>query len=681
MRKHTTLTYRPDIDGLRAIAVLSVVAFHAAPMRITGGFVGVDVFFVISGYLISGIVLKNIAEKRFSFADFYVRRIKRIFPALLLILAACCGFGWFAMLPNEYVQLGKHVAAAVGFVLNFVLWKEAGYFDTEAIYKPLLHLWSLSIEEQFYIVWPAVLLFSWRRGYNLFAVAAGVAALSFLCNVAVVHSFPVADFFMPFTRAWELMVGSMLACVERRRDAPPDLAEMALQSHPVWLRLWWRDAAALLGITTIVAAVVLVSPQSAFPGWWSLLPTTGAFLLILAGMGAWLNRRILALRPLVFVGLISYPLYLWHWPLLSFAWLNSVGDPSKALRVGLIGASIILAWLTYELLERPIRSAQSVRAAPALLAVAIVIGITGYALGRGYGVKFQQGGRHLVAVTDFDVKFPSKFYSEIAPCHDTTVDGARIYECRNNTAVDPVFAVFGDSHAEVLYPGLAGALPNVSSLYLQSCAFPQTGLTVTNKPFNQYCASSTVQRQIVYLSDIRSLKTVVLSFRGPLYLTGTGFGVGSQEREHNVVITGENSAERHMTQARLFSVGLSSAIDMIRHAGKKVVMVMDFPELGFDVTDCIDSRLFSPKFPDCRVPLSAVKARQGEYRAVIDDLAKNAPDIGVFDTRPLLCDEQYCYGIKDHRALYKDDDHIGIYGSYIIGKKLAEFLRLGGFLN
>ena len=182
------LKYRPDIDGLRAIAVIVVVGFHAWPREFRGGFIGVDIFFVISGYLISGILLKGLAEAKFSFAEFYVRRIKRIFPALMLVLATCAVLGWFIMWAQPYAQFGKHVVAAVGFVLNFVLWREAGYFDTEAIRKPLLHLWSLSIEEQFYLVWPAVLLLASKRAYNVAIVTALVAVASFVLNVVLVDA-------------------------------------------------------------------------------------------------------------------------------------------------------------------------------------------------------------------------------------------------------------------------------------------------------------------------------------------------------------------------------------------------------------------------------------------------------------------------------------------------------------
>lgn len=679
MLKTPGLTYRPDIDGLRAIAVLAVVGFHALPLHLTGGFVGVDIFFVISGYLISGIVIKSLAEERFSFAEFYVRRIKRIFPALLLVLAFCGALGRFAMLPDEYIQLGKHTAAAVGFVLNFVLWKESGYFDTESVFKPLLHLWSLSIEEQYYIVWPALLLIVWKRGHHILALTAVIAAVSFVVNVVLVRAFPVATFFMPFTRAWELMVGSWLACFEF--SSKSTVTES--QSAPP-MKQWWREVASYSGIVLIAIAFVLLSPNKAFPGWWALLPTIGTFLIIWAGMDASFNRYVLGLRPLVFIGLISYPLYLWHWPLLSFAWLNSVGDPPRGWRLALVVTSFVLAWLTYALVERRIRSTQIVRPAIVLLMIALLIGGAGYAVGRGYGIEVMMANLNRVPVADFDLDFPEEFYQTTAPCYSSMENGTQINQCRTKDAGDPKFAVFGDSHARVLYPGVAKALPGIGSMLLQSCAFPLMGLTVSNRPFDQYCTPAMSEADVGYLAGIPSVKTVVLSFRGPLYLLGKGFGFGSQEREHDVVIEAGSSELQGRTQEQLFSFGVSAAIDVLERAGKRIVLVSDFPELGFDITDCVSSRLsrlLGPKVPECRIARSAVEARQKKYRAFVDALRLSHPKISVFDTIPLLCDDQYCYGIRDHRAIYLDDDHIGLDGSNLIGRQLAEFLTRGGYLN
>jgi len=222
-RENVHPTYRPDIDGLRAVAVLSVVVFHAFPRALPGGFIGVDIFFVISGYLISRIIIESLEQGRFSFAGFYARRIKRLYPALLLVLVAVLAFGWIALFAKEYEQLGKHTAAAAVFISNLVLWSESGYFDNASITKPLLHLWSLGVEEQFYIFWPLLLWLGWRLRFNLLLVAACIGILSFGANVLATTHSPPAAFYSPFTRFWEPMVGAILAYVaahHRFRRAP-----------------------------------------------------------------------------------------------------------------------------------------------------------------------------------------------------------------------------------------------------------------------------------------------------------------------------------------------------------------------------------------------------------------------------------------------------------------------------
>ncbi|RYZ08074.1 MAG: acyltransferase, partial [Comamonadaceae bacterium] len=259
--------YRRDIDGLRAIAVVSVLGFHAFPQWIKGGFVGVDIFFVISGFLIGTIILGSLQGSGFSYREFYARRITRIFPALLLVLAASLAFGWYALLPGEWQQLGKHVAAGAGFVSNFAFWSEAGYFDNAGETKPLLHLWSLAIEEQFYIVWPLVLGLAWRRKWPMLGVIGGLAFASFLLGVGTVHGHRTAAFYSPVPRFWELMLGGVLAYLRLHR--PQRLSR-------------GREAQALVGIVFLALGLLAIRGNKAFPGWWALLPTLGAFFCIAA---------------------------------------------------------------------------------------------------------------------------------------------------------------------------------------------------------------------------------------------------------------------------------------------------------------------------------------------------------------------------------------------------------------
>lgn len=325
--------YRPDIDGLRAVAVVFVLIFHAFPSVLPGGFIGVDVFFVISGFLITGIIVRQLGTGSFTLSGFYFRRMRRIFPTLIVVLLATMTLGWFFFLPNEFVSLGKNVLAGALFFPNLMLLSEVGYFDVAAQLKPLLHLWSLGIEEQYYLAFPLFLMCFWRRRFMVWGVVV-IALGSFALSVLLTKSNPSAAFYLPFTRAWELMIGALIALVPR----------LVVNSN---LR-------STLGCVLIGAAAFLLDPKTPYPGWAALLPTLGAALLI-AAEGSMLNRA-LALRPVVFVGLISYPLYLWHWPLLSFFGILDE-QPSALARGGILLASAALAYLTYRYIETPVRRA------------------------------------------------------------------------------------------------------------------------------------------------------------------------------------------------------------------------------------------------------------------------------------------------------------------------------------
>lgn len=352
------LSYRPDVDGLRAVAVAAVVLYHAFPTWFVGGFIGVDVFFVISGYLISSIIMGQLERGTFSLADFYARRVRRIFPALTLVLLATLLFGWTVLLHGEFMQVGKHVAAGGSFVANLVLWWESGYFDNAASTKPLLHLWSLGVEEQFYVLWPLILWWLFSRRWHFLLVTAIIFALSMGANVLTIDTNPTAAFYSPLTRFWELMAGGIAAYLHLHR-APWTAGQRAAGS--------WG------GALLLAAGFALIKPQTLFPGWWAMLPVGGAFLLIMAGPQAPLNRRVLSLRPAVWVGLISYPLYLWHWPLLAFSYIMLGEKPPYQLKLALVAAAVLLATATYRLLERPLRTLQRRRGVVAGLATAMAV--------------------------------------------------------------------------------------------------------------------------------------------------------------------------------------------------------------------------------------------------------------------------------------------------------------------
>lgn len=361
------LKYRPDIDGLRAIAVLAVVLYHASPKWLRGGFIGVDIFFVISGYLISTIIFGSLGGRGFRYAEFYARRIRRIFPSLVLVLAATLGFGWYVLLSDEFRQLGRHVLGSAGFVQNLVLLREAGYFDTAAESKPLLHLWSLAVEEQFYIFWPVLLGLAWAQsGRSVLTWMGLAAALSFALNVGLVYRYPDAAFYLPLTRVWELAGGAILAYRGLRR-----------QPHHSYRSREWQS---VCGLALVLVGLLVIHRGLAFPGFWVLLPVLGTCLCIAAGPGAWLNRHVLGSRLFVWFGLISYPLYLWHWPLLAYARVLEGGiDPPRAVRFGAVAVAVLLAWLSYRFVERPLRRREGSGVVIGLVVAMLVLALIGSA--------------------------------------------------------------------------------------------------------------------------------------------------------------------------------------------------------------------------------------------------------------------------------------------------------------
>ncbi|MDI3563926.1 acyltransferase family protein [Bradyrhizobium sp. Arg816] len=429
-------TYKPHVDGLRAVAVSLVVLFHAYPSAFPGGFIGVDIFFVISGYLITGIVARDLRLGRFSLIGFYARRARRIFPALLIVLAATLVVGYRWMLPDAYRQLGIDTVASAAFSANIALMMQSGYFDVESAKKPLLHLWSLGIEEQFYLFWPLVLMMAARRGSILFRASLVLGLASFALNLTLIGTHPVATFYLPFTRAFELFAGGALALGWR------GVSEGR-----------WHDATALAGALLICISVATFDSSVPFPGWRAALPVA-ATLLVLSSPGAWACRTILSSRPMVSIGLISYPYYLWHWPLLVYFAMIKVNRLTEIERGLIICLSLVLAWVTYRAIERPIRFGRGRQLKAACL-------IAGMAAVAAVGI----------IVVRWD-GFADRLPLEVRAIASLRTDGTnwRVGECLLDlsrqtdyaeTCVDrdkhPMILLWGDSTAGALLPGLRRA--------------------------------------------------------------------------------------------------------------------------------------------------------------------------------------------------------------------------------
>jgi peptidoglycan/LPS O-acetylase OafA/YrhL len=440
----TDHSYRPDIDGLRALAVLAVLIYHAFPSALRGGFFGVDIFFVISGYLITGIIHQQMLEKRFSIADFYTRRVRRIFPALILVVAVTFALGWFLLPLRDMQSLGTNIAGGAIFAQNFVLLGQIGYFDVAADKKPLLHLWSLGIEEQYYVVWPILLLLVRRWSFNALVVVASLAVASFVLCLVIGARAPDYAFYLPVTRAWELLAGSSLALWQGGRKAE-------LAAHPPAGTL--REIVA--GVATLAIGIALLGyrPWMTDPGWFTLLPVLGATALM-ALPGSLIHRHVLALRPAVWIGLISYPLYLWHFPLMAYTRIH-FGDGLRIRHMlAVLLISGVLAWLTYVVVEKPLRfGRQRVRIKVAGLVTAMIaLGAVGWAADRTNGLPM----RIPASIRPFMLTGgESSQYWRIGKCLMQPEQGPDEFagECAGSGR-HPLVLIWGDSYAASLYPGL-----------------------------------------------------------------------------------------------------------------------------------------------------------------------------------------------------------------------------------
>ncbi|MGN6262939.1 MAG: acyltransferase family protein [Ralstonia sp.] len=672
--------YRRDIDGLRAIAVLSVVAYHASPSWMHGGFIGVDVFFVISGFLISTIIFENLDKGTFSFIEFYLRRIKRIFPALTFILLSCFAIGWFILLADEYQQLGKHIAGGASFVSNFVLWKESGYFDNAADTKPLLHLWSLGVEEQFYIVWPLLLWLAYKGKFNLLSLGVLVASISFYLGVHQVETDAVADFYSPQTRFWELMFGSILAWLKIYR--PSFSAGNAKKLDELLGRIIFRDGEVndgkvLASVVSFSGLILLaygfwrINKDIGFPGKWALVPVLGAVLIIFAGPKAWVNRVILSNKVVVWFGLISFPLYLWHWPLLSFARIFEGELPSRSVRFSAVLLSIFLAWLTYRLIERPIRLGKHEKAKVAVLSILMVaIGYIGYNAYSRDGLPFRFVARHSndaktaslgqgrdLVNDECSIPVPNKYYLPF---------------CHSNTKKPLRYIVWGDSKADALFWGLARNDDKYGWVIAArpSCA-PIFGVERSSSYGNDDPSECVKANKFAMDSILANneLKTVVL-VTGKRILTDATYVDGSHEAQ---------------SSPKSSYAGLSNSIGKLESGGRNVVLVIDNPTLA-NSKDCM-SRVTAisslnqssahKNNAECSISYEEHLRRTKDYRDAIFEIAKTHPKLIVYDPSHLYCDikNNICPVALNGRFLYSYFDHISDYANSMVAKELVEIIK------
>ena len=638
--------YRPDIDGLRAIAVLAVVAFHAFPSKVKGGFIGVDVFFVISGFLISGIIMSHLKNKSFSLLDFYSRRVNRIFPALLLVMTSVWAFSLLSLFPAELAQLGKHMLGGAAFVSNFVLLDEVGYFDSANETKLMLHLWSLGVEEQFYLIWPIILMICWKLRLKVLTSIVTVGAVSFVLNAYFAVANPSLDFYSPYTRFWELLFGAGLACLITHANTSPVADSPARRKA--------KNAFSFIGLFLILIAIKVISKRYMFPGWWALFPVVGASMIIYAGPASWVNAKLLSSRPMVTIGLISFPLYLWHWPILAIATEMNGETPSAIVRWGLVALSFLLAWLTYRLIELPLRKAKRKRVQSAVLAALMVVcGMTGYATWMSAGFPERSN------VKPYEYAFaqfvgPLWKYTKNDYCLNTYQKpqdffSYQWYFCYASKNRAPDVLLVGNSYANHLFPGIAhnSHMEEKSVLSIGTCS-PDLSPSTAPADGTSPCSGARPQDQANIIKGItESSKTVKL-----------------------VILAGlENETNSSLIEAA------KEKIDFFESRGATVVVFTPHVKIKYDIKSCYGRPLISQQ-KDCKISAKAINESREAFQPFIESMTKSNPHVKFFDTNSLFCTDGNCSYIKEGIPLLRDDSsHFSEFGSVELAKQFVEWAK------
>jgi peptidoglycan/LPS O-acetylase OafA/YrhL len=632
--------YRAEIDGLRGIAVLAVIGFHAFPEYFPGGFVGVDVFFVISGFLISSIILRQLSRSQFTLFDFYSRRIRRIFPALLVVLTVCLLVGGVVLLPNELEELGKHIGSAAIFVSNFTLWFESGYFDTTAEFKPLLHLWSLGIEEQFYLLWPMLLLLLWRHPGTIRSTVASLTVGSFVLCLMLGSRSSVANFYFPFSRFWELGLGCLLAIIKEfpgRVGSWSHAADARVGPHPRFTSLW-NSLLPIVGVVLIVLSILLFDRKTMFPGWAALLPTLGAMCVIAARSSSWFQRRIMASGVLVFIGMISYPLYLWHWPALSFAAILEARTPASGVRAVAVILSLVLAWLTFILVERPIRAQRAGRVSVALAIGLAILGAAGLAIYslKGFPQRFDIDVRALSTEPRRNDLCPEQFRKQ------------QIFNyCKSTQAARPEVLVLGDSRAQGVYEGAADILGkrNAITLLARGGCPPILGADVRYR--NQHGCMEVWETFAEYVE--RAQPPVVVLVGGGLHL------LDPADAE---LMT----SSQFPTREAALKSGLHELITALARTSR-VIYIRPLPY--FDTPPSCFLRPISLPGSQCSptISRSTLEASMVAFDRILDELQDEIPELQLVDGIAALCEATSCsQKLPSGELMYSDHIHLSAAG-------------------
>ena len=637
--------------------------------------------------------------KPFSFIDFYSRRVRRIFPSLIFCLLTFLVLGWFVLLPDEYSLFGKHALGASAYVSNLLLWSEAGdYFQTASQTKPLLHLWSLGIEEQFYLIWPLVLFIAYKLNFNIFTLALLGSLASFGFELHAVKGNPTAAFYSPFLRFWELMAGSLLAWLKLYKGEMfrgiaerigPCLSTVLLRnpSRADYGRLCGNVISAV-GLTLILTAVFALDSRD-FPGYKALLPVMGAVLMIAAGKDAFLNRYLLSNRVMVWFGLISYPLYIWHWPFLSFAWIVGGEMPELKVRVGCVVLAVVMSAVTYYFVEPSLRWGRyGGYKAAGLLSVMVAVGIAGYSVERheGYTARMDDPEQPVIdAINKQMVEDNLRCLKEI-PDWNTLSNSNRLTmdltQCRfQRSEGENTIAIIGDSHGGQLYQGLVAQTREDEGIVVfpAGAAIPLIGLhsgatprAVAGEPYRAH-TEHLLSEGFDYILNHRNITKVVLSH----------FPLASW---HDVVDTLHPENQDFDSVLR---TGFLRTYEALTNAGKEIYVVLDNPLFVYDNwIKCqssvvrrpviIPAFLRSKRTEICRARQSELIDRMAvdNWNKVALELAAGYGNIHFIDLEHVFCSKGICSMLDRHgNMLYRDSLHFNVKGSFYSAPFIMSQLR------
>ncbi|MFA1624392.1 acyltransferase family protein [Rhizobium mongolense] len=649
MLTYRPIEYRPGLDGLRAVAILPVLLFHAGFGAFSGGFVGVDVFFVLSGFFMARIILADLDRGRFSLLEFYVRRMRRIFPALFSMMAVSAVAAWFLFMPQEFLYFADSLIAAALFTSNVLFHRESGYFDIAAEVKPLLHTWSLSVEEQFYLVFPVALFICYKfAGRRMFGIVLAVSLLSFIASIFEVYHKPEKAFYLLHFRVWELLIGVLVA--------------IAPQAN---YRARASQAMTALGLVAIFATVFFYSPSTPFPGFTAAVPCVGTALVIHANCRDGLIARFLDNPVSVFIGRISYSLYLWHWPVIVFSRSALEHELTTEWALTVVALSFALAYLSWRFVEQPARYgrlAPSGAAIAGLSSAAIVS-----AIAFGTVVKRFEGIPHRLpeeALRLYQANHDeSPFFSRLCFA-DSDGDGLTLAQIRRGelcrigvqSSSEPQFLVWGDSHAAAIAPAIdvAAREMGLSGMFLGRASCPP----LPNADFGPPWA---VKRCIEYNSTVmsfieqRKFPFIFMVGYWPKYVHRAELPGGGVFFDPRV----EPSLADWSSPVR---ASLNTTLAKFAQEGTKAVLVMDVPEVGSDVPEALAKAVVAGRSLDIAPPLDYTNKRQALARRVLDEAAKSNGAL-VVDPMGAICDAFRCHVMRESTVLYKDGDHLSAKGA------------------